>query len=820
MNTGVRMSMPASPPLTASFVPRHFVMLGAVWTAVLCASLLWNQARDEARIWDTAYAEARANLNKDITFRRWATLHGGVYVPITETQQSVPWLAHVPGRDVTTTDGRALTLLNPASMMRQIMDRHKADYGIQGRITGLKWFNPANAPDDWEREQLESFTRGESKEVWQVADINGTPNLRYLRAMFMEPGCEKCHAILGFKQGDMRGATGLNLPLDPYLKQLHDSRLNLGATHATIWLIGLIGLGWTGRLARQRDAERLAREAEKEQANAQIRLYANVFEKSGEAILISDGANRILAVNPALIDHTGYSLEELRGQDPRILASGHTPPEIYVDMWQALNARGYWQGELADRRKDGGVYTKWAAISVIRNDAGVPTHYIASYTDITDRKAAEQRIEYLAHHDSLTGLFNRYNLESRLQQALLGARRENEMLAVLFIDLDRFKVINDTLGHHVGDLLLSEVARRLHLTVRECDIVGRLGGDEFVVVVTGLTASIDVASVAGKLRHALGQPYHIEDRVLHTTPSIGISVFPGNGEDTETLMKHADTAMYHAKEQGRNNVQFFTAALNAAASERLELEVELRNALEQKQFLLHYQPQVSAADGRVCGVEALVRWRHPERGLIPPLKFIPVAEETGMIEAIGAWVLDESCRQLAAWRAAGIEGIRMAVNLSAHQLRAPELIEQVKMTLGRYELQEGDLELEVTESVAMENPERAIGQLHALRALGVHLAIDDFGTGYSSLAYLKLLPIQTLKLDRAFVRDIETDSNDAAISTATLALAHSLGLKVVAEGVETEVQRDFLVRNGCDFLQGYLFSKPEPAEVLSARWHG
>ena len=389
---------------------------------------------------------------------------------------------------------------------------------------------------------------------------------------------------------------------------------------------------------------------------------------------------------------------------------------------------------------------------------------------------------------------------------------------MVFIDLDHFKTINDTLGHHVGDQILIEAANRLRGNVRESDVVGRLGGDEFVVVVTGLDASIDAAGVAGKLRYALAQPYIVAERELHTTPSIGISIFPADGEDADTLMKHADTAMYHAKESGRNNVQFFTRAMNEAAGERLTLEAGLREALSANQFVLHYQQQVSANTGRVCGVEALIRWNHPELGMVPPLKFIPVAEETGMIEQIGAWVLDEACRQLAAWRADGIDGLRMAVNLSAIQLRSPQLVDMVKLTLVRHGLGEGDLELEVTESVAMENPDQAIGKLHALRAIGLHLAIDDFGTGYSSLAYLKLLPIQTLKLDRAFVRDIETDSNDAAISTATVALAHSLGLKVVAEGVENSVQRDFLTDLQCDFLQGYLFGKPEPADVLTARW--
>jgi len=783
----------------------------AGWTLILSASLIWNLHNAERQAMDMAYAEARANLNKDMSMRRWATDHGGVYVPITPTQPSVPWLSHVPGRDVTTTDGRQLTLLNPASILRQTMDRYAAEYGIRGRITGLRYLNPGNAPDPWEKAELEAFTRGERTEVWSIAEIDGQPYLRYLRAMFMEPGCDKCHAILGYKEGDMRGATGLNLPLAPYYEQITRSRLYLGLSHGGIWLLGMFGIGLAWRVSYQRRVERMRTEAA-------LHLYASVFENSGEGILITDRNNRIVAVNRALTQHTGFTLDELQGQDPRIMASGYTPRETYQALWAGLLERDFWQGELWDRRKDGGAYPKWTAISVIRNPAGDITHYIASFTDISERKAAEQRIEYLAHHDPLTGLHNRHSLENRLAQSLLDARRDNNRLAVMFIDLDRFKVINDTLGHHVGDRLLVEVAARLRTCVRESDIVARLGGDEFVVVLSRMDAGMDAALVAGKILRTLNQDYFIDDAIQHSGASIGIAVYPGDGDDQESLMKHADTAMYHAKEEGRNNFQFFTASMNAAASERMNLERDLRHALAENQLELYYQPQVRGADEGLCGMEALVRWNHPGRGLIPPNKFIPIAEECGLIEAIGSWVLEEACRQIEVWRSAGHSGLRMAVNLSAHQLRSPSLAEQVEAAIERYNLVAGELELEVTESAAMSDPQRAIGTLQALRSLGVELAIDDFGTGYSSLAYLKMLPIQTLKLDRAFVRDIEVDANDAAISAATLALAHSLGLKVVAEGVETAAQRDFLVAHGCDILQGYLYGRPEPARDWEKFW--
>jgi diguanylate cyclase (GGDEF)-like protein/PAS domain S-box-containing protein len=559
---------------------------------------------------------------------------------------------------------------------------------------------------------------------------------------------------------------------------------------------------------------------ERRQADAQVRLAVHVFEHSGEALLISDRNNLVVEVNPAFERLTGYSADEVKGRDPKFLASGRTSADEYRAMWQAINAHGFWQGEIWDRHKDGSIYPKILTITVVRNSQGSIDYYIASFTDIRAQKAAEERIRYIAHHDPLTGLPNRLHLQIGLEQAIATSRRKREQVAVIFIDMDRFKVINDTLGHTVGDELLVEVAHRLRGCVRENDLVARLGGDEFVIVLAGASVLADATAVSGKVLLALGAVYHIKGYQLHSSPSIGISIYPNDSSSIESLMKHADTAMYLAKEQGRNNVQFFAASLANAASKRMELERDLRVALEAGgEFELFYQPQVTAGDNRVIGAEALLRWRHPKRGLITPDFFIPIAEETHLIQQLGAWVLNEACCQLACWRRAGYGAeLRMAVNLSAHQLRAANFGNVVRGVLEQHGLRGEDLELEVTESVAMQQPERAIQQLKELRELGVNLAIDDFGTGYSSLAYLKLLPIQTLKLDRTFVSEIDTDANSAAISAATLALAHSLGLQVVAEGVETESQRQFLVGHGCELLQGYLFGKPQPAGIWLQKW--
>jgi diguanylate cyclase (GGDEF)-like protein/PAS domain S-box-containing protein len=550
-------------------------------------------------------------------------------------------------------------------------------------------------------------------------------------------------------------------------------------------------------------------------AEESLYLFANAFKHSGEAILITDRENRIVTVNPALIRYTGYDYDELIGKNPRVLASGHASRDTYREMWASLKESGYWQGELWDRNKNGDVYPKWTAISVIRNAHNEVTHYIASYTDITERKAAEERIEFIAHHDVLTGLFNRYSLEERLEQTLLSAHRKGERVAVMFIDMDRFKNINDTLGHHSGDSLLVEFGRRLSREVRSSDIVARLGGDEFIVVLNDVESDMAVGGLAAQLVSRLGEAYQIEEKLLHITASIGISMFPADGDDAETLMKHADAAMYHAKDKGRNNFQFFTAAMNLAIEERMVIENEMRTALNNGEFELHYQP-ISDAAGNWGSFEALLRWRHPQRGLIAPGLFIPIAEESRLILPIGLWVIEEACRQSAEWQTSSGLDLPIAVNLSVHQLYSAELLGRVSKLLTKYDIGVGRLSFEVTESAAMDHPELAIQQLHKLRDMGIELAIDDFGTGYSSLAYLKRLPIQTLKLDRTFVDDIGSDENDAAISAATVALAHNLGLEVVAEGVETEVQRDFLVAQGCDFLQGFLFSRPLPAgEVMS-----
>lgn len=545
------------------------------------------------------------------------------------------------------------------------------------------------------------------------------------------------------------------------------------------------------------------------------KVFLCAFEQSNEGMLVTDGQNLIVAVNSALCRLSGYSPEELIGQNPRILSSGRATPEFYAAMWQALETRDYWEGEIWNKQQDGANYPRALKISVLRNTDGSIRNYVANFSEIDANHEVADRLAYLAYHDPLTNLPNRLAFESQLAQSLRSCQRENHQLALMLIDLDNFKNINDTLGHQVGDQLLQNVALRLRECVRASDLVARIGGDEFVVVLPDIESPLTAARVASKIQSNLADSYRIADHVLYATPSIGISLYPIDGGDPGTLLRNADTAMYHAKSAGRNNHQFYTARMNEAAGERLAMENELRQAIAaispaSSEFSLHFQPQIETVSGRVLGVEALLRWNNAKFGQVSPMRFICIAEETGLIQPLGDWVIWETCRQIRVMKQQGIDSIRVAINISAQQLRHENLLLLVRGALACYDLVPEDIELEVTESTAMENPEMTLSILDQLAAMGIVLAIDDFGTGYSSLAYLKHLPIKRLKLDRSFVTDIETDVNDAAICTATIALGHSLGLELVAEGVETEAQRDFLAGLGCDILQGYLFSRPMP----------
>ncbi len=546
-------------------------------------------------------------------------------------------------------------------------------------------------------------------------------------------------------------------------------------------------------------------------AEKRLHLSAKVFDNSGEGIMITDADTRIIAVNRAFSEMTGYSEAELVGKNPNIFASGRHDPEFYREMWNSVNKDGYWQGEVWDRHKSWRIYPKWMTITAVRDAFGELTNYIAISTDITERKEAEKHINLLAYYDVLTGLPNRTLLHDRLEQMLAAAHRDTHQFALMFIDLDRFKYVNDSMGHATGDKLLQTVAQRLLKCVREGDTVSRIGGDEFIVLLRETDAE-GAAHVAGKILDALVVACDIEGTQISTYASIGISIYPDHANDANTLIKNADLAMYRAKDGGRNNFQFYSPEMNQRADRLFSMEKDLRLALEREEFVLYYQPQLDWASGKVCGAEALLRWKHPEKGFISPAEFIPVAEETGQIIELGEWVLRTACAQLSAWRQQGMPVFPISVNFSIRQLRQPDLAQMVAAVLEEMRLQPNDLELELTEGIMMDDTEEAMTFLTQMHELGVRLSIDDFGTGFSSLSYLKNLPLDRLKIDQSFVRDIETDVSDAAIVHSIISLGHRLKLSVIAEGVESLEQLDFLRVRGCDEMQGYYFSRPLPVD--------
>ena len=547
----------------------------------------------------------------------------------------------------------------------------------------------------------------------------------------------------------------------------------------------------------------------------ELRLAGHVFESSREGIIVTDPQTRILAVNPAFTQITGYTAAEVMGQTPSFLSSGEHDASFYNAMWKSIRETGSWTGEIRNRRKDGSLYPEQISIGTVRGRAGDVRHYVGTFLDITERKEAENRIRHLAEFDALTQLPNRALLGDRLAQAIAHAQRNDEQLAVLFIDLDRFKNINDSLGHAMGDRILQEVATRLRRLVRQTDTVSRLGGDEFVVLITGLEQPGYAATTAQKILATLGDPYLIDKHELQITPSIGVAMYPTNGTDTETLLKNADAAMYHAKNSGRNDFQFFTPEFNHWVTERLRIENGLRHAVERNELCLHYQPQVDLLSGQIVSCEALLRWRTEEGTLVPPDRFIPVAEETGSIHAIGHWVLDEACRQLRQWDNEGGAPIRMAINVAVPQLRRQDFLNHVREALARHSLPPGRLEIEVTESVFLDLDSQTGQTLRSLTDLGVILSLDDFGTGYSSLSYLKHFRFDVLKIDRSFVSELHCNRDDVTLIRAIVSIARDMSLVTVAEGIESAEQQRILTELGCSAGQGYHFSRPVPATELA-----
>jgi diguanylate cyclase (GGDEF)-like protein/PAS domain S-box-containing protein len=589
-----------------------------------------------------------------------------------------------------------------------------------------------------------------------------------------------------------------------------------GAVRTVLWtastLIAINGKTPVATVAQGLDV------TERKADEAKLRIAATAFDCQ-EGLSVTDARGLILQVNRAFCQTTGYSADEVIGKNPRVLGAGRHDADFFKDMWDVIARTGTWQGEIWNQRKNGEQYIEWLTIAAVKNAAGEVINYVGTHSDISQRKAAEQEIQTLAFYDPLTGLPNRRLLRDRLERSLATSTRSGREGSVLFIDLDGFKYLNDTFGHGWGDLLLKQVAQRLGQCVREGDTVARLGGDEFVVVLEelghqSLEAAARTEEIGHKMLDRMREVYRIDGHEYQGTASIGATLFSDHRESIEQLLKQADLAMYRAKASGRNAMRFFDPSMQAAVEARSTLERELRLGLQANQFLLYYQGQVDLED-RLIGVEALLRWQHPTRGLVLPNTFIPLAEETGLIRPLGRWVLQTACEQLAVWsRQPKMMQVTMAVNVSAREFEQADFVQQVLMVLERTGADPKRLKFELTESTLMRDIDAVIAKMHALKKHGMCFALDDFGTGFSSLSSLRRLPLDRLKIDQSFVAGVLTDPSEAAIAKTIVAMAGSLNMGVIAEGVETQGQRDFLASSGCQSFQGYLFGQPEPVELL------
>lgn len=695
--------------------------------------------------------------------------------------------------------------------------------------TGTAWVDGIIS-DISERKHNEMRIEGLLAEQSAILD-NVMFGVMFVRARRMVSVNRRCEELFGYGSGEMTGestvvlfpneaefeaAGQLQYPALALEKDFSEERQYKRRDGSLFWCL-VSGRALDPHHPNEGSIWVYADVTERRLAEEKLRLSATVLEHIADGVMVIGPERQIVAVNPAFTQITGYTEGEALGKDSSLTRSERHDDAFYAELWKELASSGFWRGEIWNKRKNGELYLEWLTVSAVRDDHGVITHYVGVFSDITKVKESQEKLDHMAHHDPLTALPNRLLFHDRLHHALQRAARDHQQLAILFIDLDRFKNVNDTLGHHIGDELLKQVAIALAGKLREGDTLARLGGDEFIVLLEDVDGEFGAGHVAEKLMSMFEEPFMVSDYELFVTGSVGISLFPNDATDLNMLVRNADVAMYQAKARGRNGYQFYAPSMTGEGVERLRLEAMLRRSIEKNEIFINYQPQVEIDSGRLIGVEALVRWENPELGLVPPVRFIPLAEDTGFINQLGKWVLFEACRQMMRWQEAGLYVPKIAVNLSVKQFERGSIVNMVADILKETGLEPQRLQLEVTESVIM-NTGDALVFINDLHSIGVGLAIDDFGTGYSSLAYLKQLPVQTLKIDRSFIKDISTDVNDEAIAIAIIQLGKSLNLSVIAEGVETEEQAAFLLRHGCNKAQGYFYSRPVSSAALQEKW--
>jgi diguanylate cyclase (GGDEF)-like protein/PAS domain S-box-containing protein len=806
---------------------RFVAWLTAVaWTVLIGVSFALFCTQQYRSIVDIAKAEARISLEKDTLFRMWGARHGGVYVPATSDTPPNPYLSKLRERDISTPSGVHLTLINPAYMVRQMFESvDNRSYLFRGHLTSLNPIRKENAPDQWESKALKAFEGG-AREISELQQMDGHTYMRVMRPFLTTTECLKCHAAQGYKLGNVRGGISVSVPLETFFDSGKSLLVVSSLAHGTIWLLGLglIGVGSRKLILSSKDlgeqAEVLAEEVnERRKAEGQIsqheRFLSTIIESEPECVKMLDKDGKIQMMNRsglAMID--AESLEQVQGRCVYDLVA-----PLYQEKFRTATDQVFagnpvtLEFEIVSLKGQ----RRWLETHAVplRDDKEEILALLGITRDITERKNYEEQLFRQANYDPLTGLPNRNLLSDRFRQAAAGVARARGCLGLMLMDLDNFKIVNDTFGHAVGDQLLKDVATRLGAAVRTSDCVSRLGGDEFVVVPADIESFQDMALIAHQILAAFGKPFTISGREIFISMSIGIVTYPQDGDTIDTLIQHADIAMYHAKHTGKDNFQFFTEEMNVRVRERMEMEEQLHRALEQDEFRIAYQPLCEVSTGRIVSVEALLRWQQESGEEILPEKFIPPLEDTGLIVQAGDWVLVNACRQLAAWQGAG-HGIRLAVNVSARQLKVNDIVERITGLVKGCGVQPNSICLELTESVIMQDIDENIKKLLQLREAGFGLAIDDFGIGFSSLNYLKRLPLTKLKIDRSFIAGIPVETSATAIVRTIVNMAASMEMVVVAEGVETQEQFAFLKEISCDFVQGYFFCPPIPPDAMGS----